>query len=473
MAKTFNGFAQQIGINTEMPDQSAVLDIVADDKGILVPRLATNQRIKIENPATGLLVFDTDTRSFWYHTGSGWTDMIDRQELIVSEPNEDPKNGRQTENSSNPNKIQDADGDTKIQVEEAADEDLIRFDLGGVEKWVMNDYHLAPSNFIGNLFIGQNAGLANSQGQFNTFLGNNTGSKNTSGQDNLFVGSSAGKNNTTGFENTFLGSYAGSENTHGQRNVFVGNFAGDKNTVGTLNTFIGSNAGAGNTTGNFNVFVGFASGKDNTSGIGNVFLGHFAGANETGDNKLYIENSHSSSPLIYGEFNNDLLKINGTLDLKQPTNAKGLTLESNDDSNNWMLLTDFADDLTLAYNGSWKSYINKADGSYVQYSDRNLKRQIHPMESSLEKIVELQPTTYTYKEDESQTSQIGFIAQEVEAFFPEAVHEKNGYKSLNYSVFGVLAIQGIKEQQQQIEVLKTKIGKMERELKEIRRLLGK
>ena len=42
-------------------------------------------------------------------------------------------------------------------------------------------------------------------------------------------------------------------------------------------------------------------------------LGYQAGYSETGSNKLYIENSNSATPLIYGEFDNDLVKINGAL----------------------------------------------------------------------------------------------------------------------------------------------------------------
>jgi len=41
-----------------------------------------------------------------------------------------------------------------------------------------------------------------------------------------------------------------------------------------------------------------------------VFIGAEAGNNETGTEKLYIENSNSSSPLIYGQFDNDKLGIN-------------------------------------------------------------------------------------------------------------------------------------------------------------------
>ena len=37
--------------------------------------------------------------------------------------------------------LSDADGDTKIQVEESADEDLIRFDLAGTEKFVMRWFY--------------------------------------------------------------------------------------------------------------------------------------------------------------------------------------------------------------------------------------------------------------------------------------------------------------------------------------------
>jgi hypothetical protein len=42
------------------PNASAMLDIVSNNKGMLVPRMSTLQRNAIISPATGLLVFDTD-----------------------------------------------------------------------------------------------------------------------------------------------------------------------------------------------------------------------------------------------------------------------------------------------------------------------------------------------------------------------------------------------------------------------------
>nr|MBP6681304.1 hypothetical protein [Saprospiraceae bacterium] len=61
-------YTQGVGINTDnsAPDASAILDVKSTDKGILVPRVTSVQRTGIASPAVGLLVFDTDTESFWY-----------------------------------------------------------------------------------------------------------------------------------------------------------------------------------------------------------------------------------------------------------------------------------------------------------------------------------------------------------------------------------------------------------------------
>ena len=37
-----------------------------------------------------------------------------------------------------PTSIEDANGDTKIQTEESADEDIIRMDTAGAERWIMS-----------------------------------------------------------------------------------------------------------------------------------------------------------------------------------------------------------------------------------------------------------------------------------------------------------------------------------------------
>ena len=52
----------QIGVNTDAPNSSSVLDINAYnyDKGLLIPRMNTSEKLAIASPASGLIVYDTD-----------------------------------------------------------------------------------------------------------------------------------------------------------------------------------------------------------------------------------------------------------------------------------------------------------------------------------------------------------------------------------------------------------------------------
>lgn len=60
----------QVGINTTTPDASAALDIVSTNKGVLIPRVTTAQRISISTPAPGLLVYDTDLKCISQNAGT-------------------------------------------------------------------------------------------------------------------------------------------------------------------------------------------------------------------------------------------------------------------------------------------------------------------------------------------------------------------------------------------------------------------
>jgi hypothetical protein len=163
-----------------------------------------------------------------------------------------------------------------------------------------------------NTFLGYSSGFRNTTGSSNTFLGSSAGLSNTTGNYNTFLGRDAGYSNTTGNLNTFIGGYAGRKNTEGNNNTFVGISAGLSNTTGSNNSYLGDMSGYNNTTGNSNTFLGYLSGYTST-GSGNVFLGYNAGYNEAGSNKLYIANSSTSTPLIYGEFDNQRLVVNGNL----------------------------------------------------------------------------------------------------------------------------------------------------------------
>ena len=170
-----------------------------------------------------------------------------------------------------------------------------------------------------NIFLGVDAGRVNApsgsfDGQFNTFVGSESGYSNTSGFKNTAIGSKALGSNTSGDGNTAVGNEA-MYNNNGAWNTAFGDTALEKNSTGRYNVGVGPYANRFNQTGSYNTIIGFQAGHG--SGLHNksscVLIGYNAGYSDHGSNKLYIENSDSSSPLIYGEFDNNILAVNGKL----------------------------------------------------------------------------------------------------------------------------------------------------------------
>jgi len=83
--------------------------------------------------------------------------------------------------------------------------------------------------------------------------------------------------------------------------------------TGSSNVGIGNAVNFNSESGNNNTMIGHDAGHSSNSVDGCVFIGYKAGYYEETDNTLVIENSNSESPLIYGEFDNDILAVNGNL----------------------------------------------------------------------------------------------------------------------------------------------------------------
>ena len=163
------------------------------------------------------------------------------------------------------------------------------------------------------------------------FVGTDSGDK-TTGEYNSFMGYQAGYSNTDGDYNNFVGRQAGYSNTDGDYNNFVGYRAGYSNVGGHYNNFVGYRAGYSNVGGMANNFVGRQAGYSNVGGHYNNFVGRQAGYYETGNNKLFIDNTTRANEsdgrvksLIYGVFAaaiaDQLLRINGILELPSIKNG--------------------------------------------------------------------------------------------------------------------------------------------------------
>ena len=155
-----------------------------------------------------------------------------------------------------------------------------------------------------SLFLGNGAGANDDAGasdgikNFNLAVGKNSLNLNTTGKSNAVFGNGALLSTNGASYNTAVGISSMRYNNSGENNVAVGFQSNYYNQTGNNNTIIGYKAGYG---------------SNGNSYSGNIFIGYNAGYNETGSDKLYIENSNSSTPLIYGDFLTDTLRVNGWL----------------------------------------------------------------------------------------------------------------------------------------------------------------
>jgi hypothetical protein len=99
-------------------------------------------------------------------------------------------------------------------------------------------------------------------------------------------------------------------------------------------------------------------------------------------------------------------------------------------------------------------------GQFVQVSDRRLKQNIHTIPYGLKTINALRPVAFNWKQDNK--SDIGLIAQDVQAVVPEEVSNvnKDGYLGVNYSGLVPVLIKAVQDQQVEIEDLKSQVAEL-------------
>jgi hypothetical protein len=171
-----------------------------------------------------------------------------------------------------------------------------------------------------NVFVGYDSGKSNTTGYLNTFLGATSGASNTTGHLNVGIGTVSLFRNTSGTNNVAVGSNTLAYNTTGENNIALGTQSLFYASTTNNNISIGRDSFFNHTSGDGNVAIGIAAGGNNLTGAGNIFIGYNAGSSETGSDKLYIDNSNTSTPLIFGDFATNLLKVNGTLNVNNAYN---------------------------------------------------------------------------------------------------------------------------------------------------------
>jgi hypothetical protein len=286
----------QVAINTDgaSPDNSAMLDVKATDKGFLVPRMTQAQKTAISNPATGLIIYQTDgSTGLYYNAG---TAAVPDWIKVGS------GSGQWTSNGSNlyysagnvgigtnaPSALLDVNGDALFNGV------TIGRGSGSIITNTATGYLALADNETGanNIAIGIAALRLNKASSRSVAIGANALYKSNSqltpyNADNIaigycsMVGPSSIGGNITGIQNTAVGSESLERITSGSSNVAVGYTAGYNTSSGFQNTAVGAGSLTQNITGSYNTAVGYNTGPNTFNLANTTTLGIDASATAT------------------------------------------------------------------------------------------------------------------------------------------------------------------------------------------------
>jgi hypothetical protein len=123
-----------------------------------------------------------------------------------------------------------------------------------------------------------------------------------------------------------------------------------------------------------------------------------------------------------------------------------------------------ANHLYFTANNTDISYIDNVTGNYVAISDKNYKKDIQTLPPVLSKMMRLNPVSYRMKEQVTDEAAFGFIAQELQQVFPDAVKkfEKDGKLGISYTHLIPLTVAALQEQQKMIEKQQQQIDELKK-----------
>jgi hypothetical protein len=102
-----------------------------------------------------------------------------------------------------------------------------------------------------------------------------------------------------------------------------------------------------------------------------------------------------------------------------------------------------------------------ATNDIAAFSDESVKTELQIIDKAIDRIKQINGYTYVRIDDLSNIRRAGIIAQEVQKVLPEVVSENNdGTLNVAYSNMVALLIEGIKEQQTQIDELKQRLDNL-------------
>ncbi len=310
----------------------------------------------------------------------------------------------------------------------------------------------------GNIILGTNAGTSASSASHVNFLGTEAGYQATWSSDTNFfgyqagyqannatganfIGSGAGKSATNAGNANFIGTNAGLGASSAASSNFIGFAAGQTASNAPYSNFIGQSAGTAATNAAISVFVGLNTGNGATNASNSIFIGQNTGASDTVNN---TGNASDFSILIgggnlTGGFSNSI--------------ALGQSV-TNTATNQFMIGSTIRPINITRINGASSTQCTITTGTGIACtSDERVKTNIADLASNtLENLLRVRTVTYNWLANPASRQQVGFLAQDLEQFFPQLVDTDNeGMKSVYYAQMTPLLVEGIRELNIKIE----------------------
>jgi len=451
--------AQNVGINETgaNPNASAMLDVAANNKGILIPRLNRAQKFLINNPADGLLIYQTDdTVGFWYYEKTKWVPVmrsvtagkglvggyiqgkgsIDMQTTGVvpgtyGRINEYPiftVNDLGQLTFAGVQTIVDKDSTNELQSISISNDTLYLSKNGGSVflsggwRTSGNDNIDDNTDFFGtttnqairiktnnawfgelnpktrNVSFGEKAHIT-AKGTDNFVVGRNALVNNTSGSGNIALGPYANQNNRSGYENISLGTECMYNNNNGAYNIAMGYRPLYNQLSGYYNVVLGYYAGYYSYSASYNTAIGTYSMYYNYNGYMNSGLGYAS----IMYNRFGIYNTGTGAYALYTNQNGNYNSAHGTFALRyinggDYNTAIGYTAgptSANFDNTTAVGngAVPTASNEIVIGNGSVNSIGGYADWSNL--SDARFKNNVQENVKGLDFVLKLRPVTYT------------------------------------------------------------------------------
>lgn len=303
--------------------------------------------------------------------------------------------------------------------------------------------------------VGYNAGGSIADGLYSTFIGHLCATSLTYSQNDIFIGANLALNVATasGGSNIFVGndsiggdSFVGSGNiciggnimktgvSTASDNIAIGNLAGNGLDTSTHSIMIGPLSGLNLSTGNSCVAIGASSMTQNVSTTGMVCIGASALSQTTGIGNTAVGFQAGTS--ITSGTNNSIFGYNAGLSSATLSNCVVMGASSKANSANQIRIgfgtaqasvqtNTYIDGIvgqTTSIPDSIAVLISSSGQLGTVSSSKRYKHDIQDVEMSvINNMFSLNPKTFAYNDDESNTRTYGLIAEEVRDIIPDLV----------------------------------------------------